>query len=66
MNDEVLKNGYVGNLAGYHAHGKTYDSDGNLIPDALPHEEDCFCCRKNLFTPPTTEELLELDKTNGF
>jgi hypothetical protein len=55
MKEEVLKNGYVGKLAGYHVNGKTYDADGNLIPDAPPHEEDCFCCCKNLFKPKESD-----------
>lgn len=51
---EVLKNGYAGQLGGYRIHGKSYDVDGNQIEEV--HEEDCFCCRKNLFKKNTPSE----------
>jgi hypothetical protein len=54
--DEVLKNGLVGKLAGYNVHGKTYDTEGNLIPCATPHSEDCFCCCESLFGGVLPEE----------
>ena len=49
MKDEVLKNGYAGKLAGYKIHGKSYDTEGNEVAEV--HEEDCFCCCKNLLKP---------------
>lgn len=47
MKDEAIKNGYVGKLFGYRIHGKSYDTELNEVVEI--HEEDCFCCRKNLF-----------------
>ena len=41
---ENMKNGLIGELAGYRINGKTYDVDGNVIEEV--HEEDCFCCGK--------------------
>lgn len=51
MREESLKNGYVGELAGYRIHGKTYDADMKEIKDDS-HEKDCFCCRKDLLGTP--------------
>lgn len=47
MEKEILKNGYIGKLAGYRVHGESYDTEGNEIHEV--HEEDCVCCCKNLF-----------------
>ena len=47
MKPDALKNGYIGELAGYRIGGKTYDPDGKQIEET--HEKDCFCCRVNLF-----------------
>lgn len=47
MNEEILKNGKMGDVRGYRIHGKSYDVNGNEVDEI--HEEDCFCCRKNLF-----------------
>lgn len=48
--DFILKNGVVGKFAGYRVNGKSYDTDGNEVEEI--HEEDCYCCRKDLFTHP--------------
>ena len=58
MSDEILKNGYIGKLAGYRVNGKSYDAEGNEVEEE--HEDDCLCCRKNLFTP-TKETLSNKD-----
>lgn len=36
----------LGEFGGYRIGGKTYDEHGNEIEEE--HEEDCFCCRKNI------------------
>lgn len=48
--DEIIKNGVIGKFCGWRINGKSYDGEGNEIDDK--HEEDCVCCRKNLFNPP--------------
>lgn len=42
--EEIIKTGVVGKFAGWRVGGKTYDPEGNEIPDV--HDEDCFCCTK--------------------
>lgn len=36
----------IGMLAGYRLNGRTYDASGKEVKEI--HEEDCFCCRKNV------------------
>jgi hypothetical protein len=47
MNDEILKNGFIGSFNGYRIHGKSYGVDGNEVEER--HEPDCVCCHKDLF-----------------
>lgn len=47
MKEKVQKNGRIGKLDGFRIHGKSYDADMNEFDEK--HEEDCACCRKNLF-----------------
>ena len=49
-----IKNGLVGQYAGFRINGKTYDADDNEVEEE--HEADCVCCRKNLLTPPVVEK----------
>lgn len=44
--EEAIKTGYIGELAGYRIHGKTFDTEGNKVEET--HEKDCACCRSNL------------------
>lgn len=46
MKDEALKNGYLGEFAGYRIGGKSFTPEGKEIDEV--HEPDCFCCRANL------------------
>lgn len=41
--EEAIKTGYIGELAGYRIHGKTFDTEGNEIEET--HEKDCACCK---------------------
>jgi hypothetical protein len=52
---KITENGYIGQFAGYLIGGRTYDINMVEIKDAPPHEEDCFCCRKNLLRPKKKE-----------
>lgn len=42
FDEEVLKNGVVGSLAGWRLGGKSYTPEGELIDEV--HGKDCFCC----------------------
>lgn len=48
MNDKAIKTGYLGEFKGWRLNGKSYDPQGNEIPET--HEKDCLCCRNNLLT----------------
>lgn len=74
IDEELLKNGEVGKIVGYRVHGRSYDTDGNEVQEV--HEEECTCCRKNLFqrtTPnPGSDEAVaqnctcpQLDNAHG-
>lgn len=49
MEDEAVKTGLIGDFKGWRVGGKSFDPDGNEIEEK--HEDDCFCCRRNLLTP---------------
>lgn len=46
IDNNVLKNGFIGNLTKYRIQGKTYSPNGEEIQEI--HEKECFCCKKNL------------------